>query len=229
MISIGNWWETREPCTFEEFEKSIHDIVATDDDTDFPDRKDRLWHDSIHYIVPKLPYLYDYAFKGIQLSPSDEPIMPWLMDAFHDLVTVVGLQSLFRELTASDYGDEEPPQMVLLACMARMKIDTYLGIVPVEYEDIPVFGMIPEYSDPDFLSIKELALLGNMSERTVNNYRSKSQGSILSVQKQVVQWGRFKATQNVVPVADAYQFLRARRDFIPSRPADQVALELIMK
>lgn len=226
MIDIGNWWETREPCTFEEFKKSIDDISAANDETDL---KDGLWHDSILLISNKIQYLYDYAFKGIQFSPGDKPILGWLEDAFHDLVTVVGLHAFFRELTCTDYGDVEPPQMVLLACMARMKIDTYLGTAPVTFDEIPAFGMIVKYCDEDFLSIKELALLGSMSERTVNNYRLKSQGSILTAQKQVVRYGKFKATQLVVPVADAYQFLRARRDFKPTRTADQMALEAIMK
>lgn len=176
-------------------------------------------HSSFQFLLQKIPVLYRYAFEGRLIMPTDGSWTGRFEDAVCDLIAVVYLMrslSTFLHELQGTYADPIPLEMLLIAIVGRMKLDDYLGQGYLGIEDCPPLAHLSRYSYLPGMSIKEMAVLARLDERTVTNYGTRSQNKLLTFKEVVMKDMGNEVKIRYVEFEDAVSFLRGRRKFIPT-------------
>jgi len=215
MIEMSEW-NTNETPSETDVIRSIQYVLDMNDSSN--ENSIQFHHVAYERLLDNVAMLYRYAFLG-RIEYEKEPLDNLFIDAVSDLITVVALQSTLRPLFR-EFCDFEfihvPTEMLLIAVIARIKLDSYLGTGYIDIEDCPPVGMLARYSQLPGLSRHELAVLARLSERSVQNDTTESQGRRLEFKDTVIEDWKVMVPMKYVSFEDAHTYLKGKRRYLPT-------------
>lgn len=217
MLKISEW-DTKETPTELEIIQSIKCVLDQNDPGGAYNSEFN--HNSFKWLLPKIPMLYRYAFEGRVMLDGDQTWEGLFTDAVQDLIAVVALQrclyDFLRELENFEVNPV-PAEMLLIAIIARIKLDSYLKVGYIDIDDCPPVGMIPRYSDLPGLTRKELAVLAKLSERSVQNDTTESQGRRLKLETTTMADYGNQVEMRFAPFSEAKAYLDGKKRYQPTQ------------
>lgn len=155
---------------------------------------------------------YDYAVNGrIQLARNGTE-QTHMNDSWGRLATVVlsarpGIEVFSPRIQGRDMIVPTGLECILLHALVRARLDLDTHPKFEDEEAVPMF--LSAEDNCGYLTLKEIALLGQMSERAVRNAAQPTAADQLKTQK--------KQNQTVVDANEALRWLKGRRGFVATR------------
>lgn len=153
---------------------------------------------------------YDYAINGRLKLATNPQEQEQMMDDWSCLAILVlsarpGIEVFSPEVRGRSIGVPSRVEHILFHALIRARLD--LATHPkFDNDSLPAF--LTE-DDTGYLTLKEIALLGQMSERAVRNAAQPTAADQLKTRKE--------QKQTVVDAGEALRWLKGRRGFIATR------------
>jgi hypothetical protein len=155
---------------------------------------------------------YDYAINGRLRLARDGEEETRMNDSWARLATLVrsarpDIEVYSPEINGRDMALPNGLEHVLFHALVRARLDLDTHPKFMDEEAVPMF--LSSEDNCGYLSLKEIAVLGQMSERAVRNAAQPTAADRLQTRKQ--------QNQTVVDSQEALRWLKGRRGFIATR------------